>query len=111
VEYRIPQSAAEKIILNDDYIFPETNFRDNYRYTTGLFANTKKIRLKILTDVPNPEYNEIYLNPRLNFNAYDKVLLGLNVRNTALFDRRFKYSFTPYFSTGTGKLTGSGSVG
>ena len=108
--YNIPQSDAEKIVVNSEYIFPENNFRDNYLYAKGLFTNTKKIKFKLFKDIPNPEFNEIYLNPRLNFNAYDKVLLGLNFRNTSLFERKFNYSFTPYFSTGTGKLTGSGGV-
>lgn len=108
--YKIPQSDAEKIVINSKYIFPEKNFRDNYLYTKGLFANAKKIKLKFFKDIPNPKYNEVYLNPRLNFNVYDKVLLGLNFRNSSFFDRKFFYSVTPYFSSGTGKLTGSGSV-
>jgi len=111
VQYNIPQSNAEKIIINDDYIFPEKNFRDNYLYTKGVFANTKKIKLKLLKDIPNPEFNEIYITPRLNFNAYDKVLFGINVKNTSLFPRKFAYSFTPYFSSGTGQLAGSSSIG
>lgn len=108
--YHIPQSDAEKIVVNSEYIFPETNFRDNYRYTKGFFANQKKIRFKLFKDIPNPEYNEIYLNPRMNFNVYDRVLAGLNFRNSSLFDRKFNYSVTPYYSTGTGKLTGSGAL-
>ncbi len=110
VEYNIPQSNAEKIIINDGYIFPEKNFRDNYLYTNGIFANTKKIKLKVFKDIPNPEYNEIYVNPRLNFNAYDKVLFGLNFKNASLFERKFQYSLTPYFSSGTGQMAGSGGV-
>lgn len=108
--YNIPQTDAEKIVINSEYIFPEKNFRDNYLYAKGFFANTKKILFKFFKDIPNPEYNEVYLNPKLNFNAYDKVLLGLNFKNSSLFDRKFVYSFTPYFSSGTGKLTGSGGV-
>lgn len=110
VKYTIPIANAEKIVINDNYIFPEKNFRDNYRYTQGLFANAKKLKIKLFQDVPNPEYNEVYLTPRLNFNAYDKVLFGINFRNTSLFQRNFNYSLTPYFSSGTGKLTGSSSI-
>ncbi|WP_373739271.1 aminopeptidase [Kaistella sp.] len=110
VEYNIPQSNAEKIIINDHYIFPEKNFRDNYLYTKGVFSNMKKLKLKVFKDIPNPEYNEIYVNPRLSFNAYDKVLFGINFKNGSLFDRKFQYSFTPYFSSGTGQLAGSGGV-
>ena len=107
----LPKNDINKVILNDDYIFPETNFRDNYIYTKGLFANTKKLKLKLVKDIQNPEFNEIFITPRLTFNAYDKVLLGLNFKNQGIFDQKLTYSLTPYYSSGTGRLTGSGAVG
>ena len=107
----VPSDKAEKIVLNDEYIFPETNFRDNYLYTKGLFSNMKKIRFKLIKDIQNPEYNEIFITPRLTFNAYDKVLFGMNFKNQGIFDQKFDYSVTPYYSSGTGKLTGSAGVG
>lgn len=109
-QYLIPRKDISKIQLNDEYIFPESNYRDNYLYTKGVFANKKKIKLKLLKDIPNPEYNEIYLNPRLNFNVYDKVLIGMNFQNKSLFDQKLHYSLTPYYSTGSGKFTGSGAA-
>ena len=108
--FRIPEGDAAKIVLNDDYLFPEANFRDNYLYTKGLFANMKKVKLKLFKDVPNPEYNEIYLNPRFSFNVYDKFLLGINLKNESFFDQKFTYSLTPYYSTGTSQLTGSSAL-
>lgn len=107
----VPSDHVEKIVLNDDYIFPESNFRDNYLYTKGIFSNMKKIRFKLIKDIQNPEYNEIFITPRLTFNAYDKVLFGLNFKNQGIFDQKFDYSVTPYYSSGTGKLTGSAGVG
>lgn len=107
----VAKDDVDKVVINDDYIFPETNFRDNYIYTKGLFANTKKLKLKLVKDIQNPEFNEIFLTPRLTFNAYDKVLLGLNFKNQGIFDQKFDYSVTPYYSTGTRKLTGSGALG
>lgn len=108
--YAVDHSEAEKIILNGGYSFPESNYRDNYLYTKGVFANTKKIKFKLIRDIPNPEFNEIYLNPRVTFNAYDAILLGLNFKNSSLFRQKFSYSLTPYYSTGTQRLTGSGGV-
>lgn len=108
--YTIPQQNADKIVLNDSYIFPESSYRDNYIYTKGLFSNMKRIKFKLLQDIPNPEYNEIYVNPKLTFNAYDKILLGINFKNKSLFDQQFIYSFTPYYSTGTKDFAGSGGV-
>jgi len=107
----LPSENIYKITLNDDYIFPEANYRDNFLYTKGLFSNSKKIKFKLIKDIPNPEFNEIYLNPRIRFtNTYDKFLIGINFKNQSLFDQKFLYSITPSFSTGTGKLTGSGAV-
>ncbi|WP_294297991.1 aminopeptidase [uncultured Chryseobacterium sp.] len=107
----IPAVDIYKITLNDDYIFPESNYRDNYLYAKGLFSNTKKIKLKLIKDIPNPEFNEIYINPRVRFsNTYDKFLIGLNFKNQSFFDQKFLYSLTPTYSTGTGKLTGSGAI-
>jgi len=108
--YLIPRPEVKKVSVNGEYLFPESNYRDNYLYTKGLFANTKRIKVKLLKDIPNPEYNEIYLSPKLTFNAYDKVLLGVGIRNKSLFDQPFQYSFSPYFSTGTNKFTGSAGV-
>ncbi|WP_228451669.1 aminopeptidase [Chryseobacterium sp. SN22] len=107
----IPAVDIYKITLNDEYIFPESNYRDNYLYAKGLFSNTKKIKLKLIKDIPNPEFNEIYINPRVRFsNTYDKFLIGLNFKNQSFFDQKFLYSLTPTYSTGTGKLTGSGAI-
>lgn len=108
--YEVPDKNIYKIEVNEERSFPESSFRDNYLYTKGLFSNMKKIKIKLIKDIPNPEYNEIYLNPRIKFNAYDKVLLGLNFKNESLFEQNFEYSFTPYFSTGTGEIAGSGGV-
>ncbi|MDR2237715.1 MAG: aminopeptidase [Chryseobacterium sp.] len=100
-----------KVTLNSGYIFPESKYRDNFLYAKGLFSNTKKIKLKFIKDIPNPEYNEIYISPRVRFNnAYDKFLFGINLKNQSFFDQKFLYSVTPMYSSGTGKLTGSGAV-
>ena len=105
--YVVPDLNTQKIIINDNYAFPESNFRDNYLYTKGLFNNTKKIKLKFFTDNPNPEYHEIYMAPKLAWNYYDKFLLGIKFQNKSLFDRPFLYSFLPFYSTGTNTITGS----
>lgn len=109
-EYLIPLQDLNKIQLNNGYIFPEANYRDNYLYTKGFFSNMKKVKLKLLKDIPNPEYNEIYVAPKVTFNAYDKVLLGLNFQNQSLLEENFVYSFTPFYSTGTSKFTGSAGL-
>lgn len=108
--YVVPDSAVSKITINNEYFFPEINFRDNYLYTKGLFSNAKKFKFRLIKDIPNPEYNEVYLKPKINFNIYDEVLLGMNFSNASFFTQPFLYSVTPYYSTGTGRFTGSAAV-
>ena len=105
--YVIPNDNIKKIIINDQFAFPESNYRDNYLYTKGLFSNSKKIKFKFFSEIPNPEYNEIYVAPKLFWNNYDKFLLGAKFQNKSLIDRPFLYSITPFYSTGTNSLTGS----
>ncbi|MHA6697284.1 aminopeptidase [Chryseobacterium sp. A321] len=109
-QYLIPRPEVKKISVNDEYLFPESNFRDNYIYTKGLFSNTKRVKFKLLPDIPDPEYNEIYLSPKVTFNAYDKVLLGIGFKNKSFFDQPFQYALSPYFSTGTNTFAGSGGL-
>lgn len=109
--FSIPATDIYKITLNEDYIFPESKYRDNYLYAKGFFSNAKKIKFKFIKDIPNPEFNEIYLSPKIRFNnTYDKFLFGVNFKNQSFFDQKFLYSFTPMYSSGTGKMTGSGAV-
>lgn len=109
-EYIIPDNNISKMIINDHYAFPETNYRDNYLYTKGIFSNSKKLKLKFFGGIPNPEYNEIYLAPKLAWNNYDKFLIGAKIQNKSLIDRPFTYSIVPLYSTGTNSLTGSFAI-
>jgi len=106
--YKIPDpnNRVKKISVNKYYIFPESNIRDNFLYSLGIFSNMKKLKIKFFTDIPNPEYNEIYLTPNAVWNNYDNFLFGMRFTNSSLLERKFKYSLTPYYSTGMGKFTG-----
>lgn len=105
--YVIPNDDIKKITINDQFAFPESNYRDNYLYTKGLFSNSKKIKFKVFGGIPNPEFNEIYVAPKLFWNNYDKLLLGAKFQNKSLIDRSFLYNIIPFYSTGTNSLTGS----
>lgn len=105
--YIIPDTNVEKITLNSNYAFPENNLRDNYLYTKGIFSNSKKIKFKLFTDKPNPEYNVIFMAPKFNWNNYDKLLVGIRFHNKTIIDRPFLYSISPFYSSGTKSLAGN----
>lgn len=107
--YQFQLDQPKKLIINPNYSFPESNYRNNY-LEKNWFGFYKRVKFKLFTDLPNPEFNEVYLNPDLRYNAYDLLLLGLNFSNQSLFSLPFSYSFTPYISIGEWRLTGSGGI-
>jgi hypothetical protein len=109
-EISLPKADYDKIEINPDYLFPEFNDRDNIIRTKGLFKNGKKWQLKLYSDIEDPEYSQIFMNPQVRWNNYDKFLIGIRFHNQSLLTRPFEWNISPKFSTGTGKLTGGGSV-
>lgn len=107
--YTLNINQPKKLVINPNYSFPEKNFRNNFS-EKALFGFSKKMKFKLFTDIPNPEFNEVYINPDLRYNAYDALLFGLNFKNSGLFSAPFSYSFTPYISIGEWKLTGTGGI-
>lgn len=105
-----PAGDYDKIELNPGYLFPEFNDRDNYMRTKGLFKNGKKLQFKLYSDIENPEYSQIFMNPQIRWNNYDKFLLGIKFHNQSLLTRPFKWNISPKYSTGTGKITGGAYV-
>lgn len=105
-----PGGDYEKLVINSDYLLPEIEARDNYLHTKGLFKNTRRIQFRPYPDVENPEFSTIFVNPRIQWNNYDKFMLGVRFQNQSLLKRPFKWAVSPKYSTGTGSLTGSAMV-
>lgn len=105
-----PKGDYDKIVLNPGYLFPEYNDRDNYMMTSGFFKNRKKLQFKLYSDMENTEYSQIFMNPRLGWNNYDKFMLGIQFHNRPLLPKAFRWGITPTFSTGTGSLTGNAKI-
>ena len=54
--------------------------------------------------------SQIFYVPSVYYNAYDKLLLGINLSNkSVLVQKPLEYMLIPEFSTGTSKLTGAAS--
>ncbi|MET3730972.1 hypothetical protein [Moheibacter stercoris] len=110
INVNFPKGDYDKIEVNSNYLLPEFNDRDNFLRTKGLFKNGKKWQLKLYSDIENPEYSQIFVNPQIRWNNYDKFLIGMRFHNQSLLTRPFEWNLSPKFSTGTGKLAGGASV-
>ncbi|QII70386.1 M1 family metallopeptidase [Apibacter sp. B3706] len=108
--YSFKNGEYDRLLINKNYLFPEINDNDNLLNTEGIYKNRKKLQMKFYADVDNPNYTQIFYEPNINWNNYDKFILGLRFYNSSPFSRPFEYSFSPTYSTGTKSLTGSGAL-
>lgn len=101
-----PKGDYTRLALNDHYIVPEINNRNNFIQTRGLFKNKRKLQFKPFGDIEDPQYNQIFFLPEFEFNNYDKLILILSLHNQAILKKPFSYKLSPAFSTGTHSLSG-----
>lgn len=101
----------DRVVLNEHQVQPEYRQNNNSIDKSRLFKRVEPLRLQLLNGFENPQKTEIYLLPSLDFNAYDKLLVGAAFYNEALVNKNWEYTLAPFYSTGTGSITGSGALG
>ena len=91
--------------INPDRDLPEFNRNNNVkRIGSGGF---KKVKFSFVKDIEDPFSNQIFYNPRLNFNAYDGILFGTRLNNKTIKSRPFIFVAEPFYSTRERTLVGS----
>ncbi|MDR9442364.1 MAG: hypothetical protein RI842_06560 [Schleiferiaceae bacterium] len=101
----------DKVVLNAHLYQPEYNPRNNRVYQRSLFKRTEPLRFQFYNNFELPDATQIFYTPFASYNAYDKLLLGMQFSNASLLvDKQWEYNFLPEWSTGTGELTGLGSL-
>jgi len=105
----VKKNGFNKLSLNYEYLYPEYNNRDNWKSTKSKLLN-RPIQFKLFKDLENPYYNQIFLNPQVDYNYYDGALLGISFSNKSLLNKEFNYVITPTYGTRSGQINGSFSV-
>ena len=110
--YKPLSNDIDRIVLNDNNILPEYNFRDNtLKYNKKWYHIVDKpLQLKLMTDIENPHYTQIFVNPNIQWNAYDGLLLGGAFYNKSIIKKPFNYNISPLYAFRAKSITGSGSV-
>lgn len=104
----LPRDSADKLVLNYDKIIPEHNLRNNWKSLKGFFFNNKPLQLRLFKDVQDPNYNQIFFMPLVEYkNIYDGLSLGMKVYNRAVLRKPFDYRIQPRYATRSRSLTGS----
>lgn len=110
-DLKIPKDSITKLTLNEDYIIPEFNRRDNFDNLKGIFGSGKPLQIRFFKDLEDPKFNQIFMMPLVEFrNIYDGLTLGTKVYNKTLLRQRLNYQFSPQYALNSNTITGSGSV-
>jgi len=107
----IPRNDINKLVLNYDNSIPEYNLRDNWKSLKGFFFNNKPLQFRLIKDVEDPNYNQVFLMPLVEFNnIYDGVTLGAKFYNRTVLRKNFNYKFSPQYATKSRTFTGSATM-
>ena len=101
----IQNNDYQYLEINPDRDLPEFNRNNNVkRIGSGGF---KKVKFSFVKDIEDPFSNQIFYNPRLNFNAYDGILFGTRLNNKTIKSRPFIFVAEPFYSSRERTLVGS----
>ncbi len=102
---KIANEDITKLVLDYDQNIPEVNRRNNYRNLKWIF--NKPIQFRILEDVEDPRYNQLFVIPEFEFNVYDGFVIAGKFYNKSIIRRDFEYNISPAYGLKSNKLLGS----
>ncbi len=106
----IPKKNTKKVILNKEHVVPEINERNNVKTITPHLLN-KPLSIAFIKDADNPERNQLFLMPLVDFsNIYDGILLGANLNNKTILRKPFTFKVSPLYATKSNTLIGSSTI-
>lgn len=92
---KIPKDSITRVALNYDGKIPEINKRNNQKNLKSPF--NKPLQFRLLTDLEDPHYSQMFLMPEFSYNLYDGFILGTKLSNQALLPKKFVYHITPQY--------------
>ncbi|MDT0689775.1 metalloprotease [Salegentibacter sp. F188] len=104
----IPREGAERVAVNYEQVIPEINQRNNYKAVTTLF--NKPIQFRLLEDVEDPRYNQLFFMPEFDYNLYDGISIGPKLYNASVLNKNFNFKISPKYGFNSETIVGSASI-
>ncbi len=107
-EVKIPSENIKRLALNYEQEIPEYNQRNNYKAVTSLFD--KPVQVRLLQDVEDPRYHQVFVMPEFEYNLYDGVSIGPKLYNKTVLSKTFNFTIAPKFGFSSKTLVGSAAM-
>lgn len=104
----IPSENVTRVALNYNGTVPEINKRNNFR-RVKTFLN-KPFQPRLLRDIEDPKYNQLFFIPVFEYNLYDGLSLGVDIHNKNLLPKNLEYSIHPFYGLRSKTMVGGGNI-
>lgn len=104
----LPKEGVDRFAIDYNQIIPEFNKRNNYRKVKGLFK--KPLQFRILQDIEDPEYHQIFAIPIFEYNLYDGFTMGPRLYNKTVLVKDFTFKIDPLYGFTSQTLVGGLSL-
>ncbi|MDX1543022.1 MAG: metalloprotease [Christiangramia sp.] len=103
----IPKEGIQRLALNYEQEIPEFNQRNNYEGVTKLLD--KPIQFRLLQDVEDPRYHQVFFMPEFEYNLYDGIAVGPKLYNKTILSKTFNFAISPKYGFNSKTFVGSAS--
>ncbi|WP_232804708.1 metalloprotease [Salegentibacter maritimus] len=104
----IARQDVDRLALNYEQKIPEFNQRDNYKAVTKLF--NKPLQIRLLQDIEDPRYSQLFFMPEFNYNLYDGISIGPKLYNKTVLSKNFNFNISPKYGFNSETIVGSASI-
>ncbi len=108
--FEIDAKRGDIIKLNNIDGIPEIDKKNNTIRTKGPFKRIEPLKLKMLTGVDDPNHTQLFWNPLVAWNEYNKWMVGVQLHNKTIPTRNFTWSAAPMYSLVTNNVNGFASI-
>lgn len=103
----VPKKDIQRLALNYNQEIPEFNQRNNYHGVTKLLD--KPLQFRLLQDVEDPRYHQVFFMPEFEYNLYDGVSIGPKLYNKTILSKTFNFAISPKYGFTSQTFVGSAS--
>ncbi|MEI6865383.1 M1 family aminopeptidase [Flavicella sp.] len=102
---KVAKGNFDKISINYEKLYPELNQRNNWKNVKSKLFE-RPLQLKFIKDIDDPYYTQIFFKPRIGYNYYDGMVLGIQFHNKTFLAKYFEYNIIPTYSFKSNNISG-----
>lgn len=99
---------SDQVAVNYEEVIPELNPRNNFK-SRGKLLN-KPFQFRLLEDIDDPKYNQLFITPEFTYNLYDGLALGPKLYNTSLLPKQLSFKINPKYGLASNAVVGGASI-